>query len=158
MSLQIIFLNENCLMKMKMWQKENVFSQVHHEKLSVRKSKINNSDNNDAQRGQMWFSTIFEVTDYEYDISDCPRYAWCLGCYISASSSGVFLQIEGKSIKIFKFFPGVFESADFVFESADYICDCPRYTWCPRWHLSASSFKQVDNKESPLYVQSQKIV
>ena len=49
----------------------------------------------------MWFSTIFEVEDYEYDIGDCPRYAWCLWWHSSASSSGVFIKIKEDSIEIF---------------------------------------------------------
>ena len=37
-------------MKMKKWQKENAFSQVHHEMLSVKKkSKINTAENIDEQ-------------------------------------------------------------------------------------------------------------
>ena len=39
------------LLKMIMRQ-ENAFSK--------KKSKINNAENNDAQRGQIWFSSIFQ--------------------------------------------------------------------------------------------------
>ena len=71
----------------------------------------------------MWFSTIFEVVNYEYDNATAPGMPGAWGAIYQRRLQEFFYKSKRNRLK---FFPG-------VFEGTDYICDCPRsrYNRCP---------------------------
>ena len=115
--------NENYLMKMKMWQKENSPSQVHHEMVSVRKNLKLITRKMTTGKGFKWGFPLFS----RYRITNMTS-ATVPGLGMPGAWGVIFqhrfqdFSFQSKRNRS-KFFPGVFK--DYKYD----IGDCPRVTF-----------------------------